>query len=187
MPTKCEHAEWVEAMLKRKLTPFQRRCASIIGLISSGAYNAPVDWEKVDWEWGGKGVSLTWRKGNLATFDFMPLTSLVFLAHDARIRVEITPGNMQVLRITFFQRSDTGRIYQRHPNLAEAIADHMSWLPEDHELLWNNHPEREFQAVADSLKSPAQLAGEKAAAANEVAAPGQAHPAGGATEAGHAS
>lgn len=171
MSAKLENAEWVETYLHRQLTPFQARCAEIIGLISSGAHNAPVKWEKVEWEWGHKGVAALWNRGCLSTFDFCALTSLVFLCHEARIRLEITPASPQALRLVFFQRAAEGRISARHPNLSEAVADHLAWLPHDSPLIWKNHPEREFEKVAQSFKTPGQIARELAAAAEKHSAP----------------
>jgi hypothetical protein len=60
--------------------------------------------------------------GCLATFDFFDLTTLVFLAHDHCIRVEIEPCNFTCLTITFHPRPGRmGTIDQRHPGLQGAV------------------------------------------------------------------
>lgn len=169
MQAHFDNAGWVEAHLKRKLTPFQARVAEIVGIIGSNAYNAPVKWEKVDWEYGGRAVSVVWGNGHMSTFDFMPLTTLVFLCHDARIRLEIGPAGPRGLRLNFWQRRDRGSISSRHPDLDEAFADHREWLPADHPLLYRNHPERQFERVAEDLKPPAQREREAAALASPAA------------------
>lgn len=151
MRANFDNAGWVEAHLKKQLTPFQRRVADIVGIIGSNAYNAPVKWEKVDWEYGGRGVSLVWGNGHLSTFDFMPLTTLVFLCHDARIRLQIEPAGPRGLRLSFWQRRASGSMSQRHPDLDEAIADHRDWIAADHPLLFRNHPEREFEKAAAAM------------------------------------
>lgn len=59
----------------------------------------------------------------LSTFDFMGLTTLVFLAHDHCIRVEIRPCNYQYLSVLFHPRKTrTGSTVLRHPLLEEAVA-----------------------------------------------------------------
>jgi hypothetical protein len=59
--------------------------------------------------------------GELATFDFDALTSLVFLAHDHCIRVSISPLNMRFMEATFFPREREGSMSQRHPTLELAV------------------------------------------------------------------
>ena len=58
----------------------------------------------------------------LATYDFDNLTTLVFLAHEHRIRVEINGAANGYLRLSFSPRKETGRIYERHPSLLEAYS-----------------------------------------------------------------
>lgn len=140
---------WVEAHLNRKLTPFQRRVADIVGIISSNAYNAPVKWEKVEWEYG-RGVMVPYER-TLATFDLQNLTTLVFLCHDARIRLEIGPHGTRGLKLAFWQREPNGSFSRRHPDLGEAYADHREWLPPTHPLMYGNHPERAFEVAARGL------------------------------------
>lgn len=163
-----DNAGWVEAHIKRKLTPFQRRVAEIVGIIGSNAYNAPVKWEKVDWEYGFGGVAVVWGNGHLATYDFMPLTTLVFLCHDARMRVQIEPAGPRGLRLVFFQRRESGTIGQRHPNLDEAIAEHREWIPADHMLMYRNHPEREIERAAAKMGAINVDAGRVLSAAAKV-------------------
>jgi hypothetical protein len=97
-----------------------------------------------------------WGRGCLCTWAFCNLTPLVFLCHDARIRLEISPASPDKLRLVFFQRQAAGKIMQRHPDMTEALADHLRWIPDGHPLLWRNHPEREFEKVAEGFKTVGQ-------------------------------
>ena len=60
--------------------------------------------------------------GQLATYDFDTLTTLVFLAHDHCIRVGIGPCNPQFMEIMFHPRGfRTGGMSVRHPTLESAV------------------------------------------------------------------
>lgn len=143
-----DHAGWVEnhnasmnsiySKRKRykpapeKLSDFQTKVINILGIVGKGIYNAPIGWESIDWDMSGdgKGMSVVWKYG-LATFDYADLTMLVFLCHEARIRLSIEPA-MRNLRLTFFQRQDDGSLWQRHPNLSQAVDGFRQWFPEYH-------------------------------------------------------
>lgn len=167
MQSNFDNAGWVEKHLKRTLTPFQRRVADIVGIIGANAYNAPVKWENVKWEYGFAGVSLVWGNGHLSTFDFQPLTTLVFLCHDARIRLQIEPAGPRGLRLCFWQRKAQGGISKWHPDLDEAVASHREFVPHTHPLLYFNHPEREAEREAEkaiaTLETEAEALKEAAA------------------------
>jgi hypothetical protein len=137
-----DHAGWVRAAKKRELTPFQARVMNICGIVGGGIYNAPIAWETVDWSYGGRGVSLIW-KSSMATFDFPQLTWLVLLCHDARIRVEISSAAPRMLRLSFWQRADTGSVSQRHPSIEDALADVRELIPSTHSILYRNHVPKE--------------------------------------------
>lgn len=119
-----------------QLSPFQARVMDILGMVGGGIYNAPIAWESVIWNYG-RGLSVIWHQGNgLATFDFNFLTRLVFLCHEARIRCEIENGGPRMFRLSFWQRSATGGMAERHPNLEEAIAEFREYLPNDHRIIF---------------------------------------------------
>ncbi|MGU9981541.1 hypothetical protein ACJ4V0_16010 [Phreatobacter sp. HK31-P] len=122
------------------LNPFQRRAITLIGVIGNGIYNAPVDWETVVWR--KTYMVLQWRNP-LATFDFNQLTVAVMMAHDAAIRLAVAP-KMRCLEITLHQReprTETSRMSQGHPTLAEAVADHQSRFPAGHPIHYQPAPE----------------------------------------------
>lgn len=147
---RMDHADWMERNnratnhldAKRKgykpkpetLTEFQRKVCDILGMVGGGIYNAPITHEKIDWNFGHGGVSVTWRHP-LSTFDFDELTKLVFLCHEARIRCSLAPAGPSLLRISFWQREATGDLTRRHPNLDEAVAAFRQYLPADHRII----------------------------------------------------
>ena len=146
-----DHAGWVESnnaaanslygkrksyrMAPEKLSDFQAKVMDILGMVGGGIYNAPINWEKVDWNCGG-GVFVPFRDGRMATFDFYPLTMLVFLCHEARIRCEINAKSHGHFELRFWQRSHEGGMAQRHPNLDEAVAAFRQYLPAGHRIIY---------------------------------------------------
>lgn len=146
-----DHGGWVEnnnaagnqIYRKRKgykpkpetLSPFQKRVMDILGMVCGGIYNAPISWEKVEWNAGG-GVFVTLRDSWFATFDFHQLTSLVFLCHEARIRCQISAKARGYIELGFWQRGHEGGMGRRHPNLDEAVAAFREYLPADHTIIY---------------------------------------------------
>lgn len=119
-----------------ELTDFQAKVMDILGMVGGGIYNAPINWDKVDWGSGNhhSGMFVPWRDGRMSTFDFYPLTILVFLCHEARIRCEVRPKSAGNFELSFFQRSHEGGMSARHPDLDEAVADFRKYLPENHRI-----------------------------------------------------
>ncbi len=117
------------------LSPFQKRVMDICGMVFGGIYNAPISWDKVEWNTGG-GVFVTARDSHLSTFDFYRLTALVFLCHEARIRCEIHAKARGYVELGFWQRQHEGGMGKRHPNLAEAVATFREYLPTDHSIVY---------------------------------------------------
>lgn len=146
-----DHAEWVEGNnraanrnnakrrgfkpLPEKLGPFQRKVADILGMVGNGIYNAPVAHDKIDWDYGFNGVSVTWGR-SMSTFDFSELTLLVLLCHEARIRCCIGPAGPRLLRLSFWPRVAKGGMSSRHPNIDEAVASFRAYLPEGHRVTY---------------------------------------------------
>lgn len=149
-----DHAAWVESnnaaanslYAKRraykpapeKLSPFQAKVMDICGMVGGGIYNAPIKWEKVEW-----GVSerwpmmiVPWRDGRMSTFDFYPLTMLVLLCHEARIRCEIRAKSAGNFELMFSQRVHEGAMNARHPNIDEAVVAFRAYLPDNHRIIY---------------------------------------------------
>lgn len=154
-----DHPKWVEAQIaaaKRSATPplrsgakwkgkgwlagpdklseFQAKVIHICGMVGGGIYNAPIGWSGVIWDFG-TGMAVPWRSG-MATFDFAPLTRLVFLCHEARIRCEIDVHGPRLLALKFWQRRKGGDMSERHPNLDEAVAAFWTFMPKDHQIIY---------------------------------------------------
>jgi len=121
-----------------KLTPFQARVMDICGMVGGGIYNAPINWDRVEWGTGVRWTTMTvpWRDRGMSTFDFFPLTNLVFLCHEARIRCEIRAKSAGHFDLSFSQRSHEGDMMTRHPNLDEAVASFREYLSADHRIVY---------------------------------------------------
>lgn len=159
-----DHAGWVEGnnaaaneiYAKRrnyrpapeKLTPFQARVMDICGMVGDGIYNAPINWEKVNWGAGARhsGMFVPWRDGRMSTFDYFPLTLLVLLCHEARIRCEIRAKAAGHFELSFFQRSHEGGMALRHPNIAEAVEAFREYLPAEHRITYRTDDAGEVSA-----------------------------------------
>lgn len=151
-----DHAGWVEesnraanqAYAKRRsyqsrpetLTPFQAKVMDICGMVGGGIYNAPINWDKVDWALSARPgcgrMFVPWRDGRMATFDFYPLTLLVLLCHEARIRCEIRAKASGHFELSFHERTHSGDMARRHPNIDEAVAAFREYLPSDHRIIY---------------------------------------------------
>ncbi|HKT85599.1 MAG TPA: hypothetical protein VJQ77_05885 [Novosphingobium sp.] len=149
-----DHAGWVESNngywnagnqhrrgfkpRPEKLSAFQAKVIDICGIVGGGIYNAPINWERVEWGGGGNwsGMWVPWRDGRMATFDSYQLTNLVLLAHASRIRVEIQARAKGHMMLSFFQRSHEGSMMERHPSIDEAVAAFRAYLPEDHRVIY---------------------------------------------------
>lgn len=160
---KVDHAGWVEsnneaansAYSKRRsyiprperLTDFQAKVMDICGMVGGGIYNAPINWDKVRWGSASSRPSMwvPWRDGRMATFDFYPLTLLVLLCHEARIRCEIMARASGHFELSFHERAHEGGMGERHPNIEEAVAAFRQYLPADHRVIYRapccNHAE----------------------------------------------
>jgi hypothetical protein len=132
-PKNKEYQRYLKA--PAELNEFQKCVMDIVGMVGNGIYNAPIAHDCIDWQHGRDGVSMTWR-GDLSTFDFDGLTRLVFLCHEARIRLSIDPAGPKLLRLSFWPRKAEGPWHARHPNLDEAVARFREYLPIDHRIIY---------------------------------------------------
>lgn len=97
--------------------------------IFNGEHNIPGD---EDGERNVKRYGDGWHvvyHGSLATWDGNRLTSLVLLAHDLCVRVEIIPAS-KALKIAIWGREfRAGRVDVTHPTLEQAIERHRRYYP----------------------------------------------------------
>lgn len=133
-----------------KLTSFQAKVMDICGMVGGGIYNAPVNWDKVDWGVDASAkvgrMFVPWRDGSMATFDYFPLTLFVFLCHEARIRGEIRAKSNGHFELSFHECSHDGGMGARHPSLDEATATFRDYLPDDHRIRYLVHQADEAAA-----------------------------------------
>lgn len=125
-----------------KLDLFQAKVMDILGMVFGGIYNAPITWERVDWNYCRSGLLVSFStRACMSTFDYDQLTKFVFLCHVARIRGAIEAVGPHCYRMTFFQRAHAGDMNARHPDLAEAVTAFQAYLPDDHRVRWSLPPE----------------------------------------------
>lgn len=97
------------------------RCAEFVYHFYCGWHHFPHHVEKIDWS--GAFIEFTHRHDALCTFDGNKLTTLVLMAHDLGIRVEIEPA-MRYLRIVLHPR-DIDTIaggWAGHPTMETVLA-----------------------------------------------------------------
>jgi len=97
------------------------RCAEFVYQFYCGWHHFPHDVKKIDWSAGYIAFTHKWHA--LSTFDSNALTSLVLMAHDYAIRVEVEPA-MRYLRIVLHPR-DIAAIaggWCGHPTMENALA-----------------------------------------------------------------
>lgn len=122
MPTKFSGSEWIESILEKELPPFGKAVADLIGDWQLGIYHLADTGIARKPEWDNPHYIEIRVSGTLCTYDNSLLTQLVILAHDRCIRVEISPCNMQLLKIAFTARDDReGPIHRRHPHIEKTI------------------------------------------------------------------
>jgi len=135
-----DHAAWAARQIGKKvedLSPFHRKTFDILGIAFGGVYNAPISWDKVeinkDW------LTVIARDDNrMATWDGNILTYLIFLCHEARIRLEIEARARMYFKLLFLERDNSKTFTNGHPNLDEAIADFRERLGKDHHIIYGN-------------------------------------------------
>lgn len=130
-----DHAGWVREQINgRVLSALGAKVADILGIVGGGIYNAPINVAKIDWS-NDRFIDVKWR-GQLATYDFGHLTTLVLLCHEARIRVSVEGCGPQYMRLFFSQRQAEGSMSSRHPSIEQAVATFRAYLGANHHLIY---------------------------------------------------
>ena len=153
-----DHAQWVErqiaslthftaadkkraamgigwAAAPREMNAFQRRAMTILGIIGRGIYNAPINWETVQWR--RNYLCVTWTH-EMSTIDGDALTDAVMLAHAAAIRISIQSAG-RYLRILLHERkprSPDTFWHSDHPTPEQVIERFEKRFPAGHAVHW---------------------------------------------------
>lgn len=97
--------------------------ADLLDCLYAGLYHLPdkvlrkTIWSNSHW------IEVVVDDGPYATYDFDYLTSLVFLCHQRAIRCEVNGARQGLLRLRFHKRRREGQRCERHPTMAEAVAE----------------------------------------------------------------
>lgn len=127
-------AGWVARNTRKPMSKLGQTVAHIIGISCGGIYNAVPKPTNVDWS-SERYIQVSIHHG-LSTYDFNELTNLVFLCHEARVRLSILQSSPGRVALGFSPRRICASMAEHHPNLDEAVATLRSWLPADHPLVW---------------------------------------------------
>lgn len=116
-------ADWIRRACKQEPSLFGARVAAVLAATYGGTHHLDmtrmrrVRWSALDYIEVALG-----RQEGLATWDFDKLTVLVVLAHDACIRLSISPGG-QYLKLLFHpRRGRAGSMSRRHPGIEEHVS-----------------------------------------------------------------
>lgn len=69
----------------------------------------------------GRGWMVKHDRGELSTYDYNELTTLVFLAHEMCYRASISNHGPKALKIIIWKRKREGGMCERHPTIEAAI------------------------------------------------------------------
>lgn len=133
---KLYHAghEWLieSRILKGEISELGKRVGDLLGEVFRGLYNAPVNYEKVEWH-DPRCITVNIDR-TLSTVDFNDLTLLVFLAHDFSLRVEISSRTFKHMQLMFHKRPRGNSNMNCHPTLEEALERYRARYPKDGEF-----------------------------------------------------
>lgn len=109
------------------MTDDQWFCACLLADVVGGFHHVDGKFKEC-----GRGVRITINAYRLSTFDSDRLTRLVLLAHDRCVRVDIAGGVARMVTLELHRRHKRdGDMMSRHPTVAEAIATHRRFYPDD--------------------------------------------------------
>jgi hypothetical protein len=115
--------KWLRAARPGKsISEFGGKLASLLDEWEYGIYHIQKEvlHKRVDWA-SETRIEIV-IGGCLCTYDSDSLTRLVFLCHEYRIRCEVIPQARNYLMVAFSPRKESGRLYERHPGLLEAVS-----------------------------------------------------------------
>lgn len=127
MGEKHSGAAWLRQARVTDISPLGEQVANLLGDLFVGIYHlngaAAMDWANTH------HIEIRVAHKEWASVDSNLLTKLVFLAHDRCLRVSISPRGHHSLTLLFHSRQRDGGIWERHPTLEQAVAEHRRWYP----------------------------------------------------------
>lgn len=122
-PKDGEGAQWLISTGVTDISDFGCKLANMLDQWQRGIYHIgkEVRHKRVNWK-SDRYIELVLH-GTFSTFDDDRLTRLVFLAHNYRIRVEVSAAAKAYMKFQFSPRKESGYLYERHPGLLEAVQD----------------------------------------------------------------
>jgi hypothetical protein len=116
-------SEWIRKTFKIEISDLGAAVADLLDYAWSGIYH--LDEQKLKKaDWTDQYIIQVEFRGSLQTFDFDFLSRLVLLSHDLMIRIDIAAANINLIRMTFHQRtSRDGSINDRMPTMEQHILD----------------------------------------------------------------
>lgn len=113
------------------MTDEQWRCACLLADVVGGFHHVMGTFKPC-----GKGVKITEPAYRLSTWDANLLTTLVLLAHDRAIRVDVVGGVAGRVTLTLHPRQHhVADGFARHPTIEQAIELHRKRWPSPTEAL----------------------------------------------------
>jgi hypothetical protein len=103
-----------------KCSDLGQEAANILGQVYQGIYHIQDAVGRTDWS-NPHHIEVT-LNGELASWDFNHLTSLIVLCHDRAVRVAVEGTARRYLTLRFHRRRRQGGTDERHPHLDEHAA-----------------------------------------------------------------
>ncbi|MBA4718948.1 MAG: hypothetical protein HRO68_07610 [Nitrosopumilus sp.] len=104
----------------KELSSLAKKSLIILSYMFGGLHNFPST-QKEKFEYSKESCIRGTLFGGMSTFDSDKLTTLVILAHELAVRVDVKPCSFRYLDIFFSERQREGRFYERHPSIEEAV------------------------------------------------------------------
>lgn len=104
-----------------EISSLAKKALTIISYLEGGLHHVSST-QKEQFDYKATNDFVYKRFGSMATYDASHLTTLVILAHELAVRIEVSSLGFKYWKISFYERSKTGqRMYERHPSIDEVI------------------------------------------------------------------
>lgn len=106
----------------KEISSIAKKALTILSITFGGLHHIPSSRLK-KFPWFDQWMCELLLAENLSTYDSNRLTTLLILAHELSVRIEILPCNPHYLKIQFHERVRDGDFSQRHPTIEKAVSD----------------------------------------------------------------